>query len=392
VLLGVTGGIAAYKSCLLLRMLAESGCRTRVVTTRHAEHFVGRLTFSTLSGHPAYADPFEEGEVDHTEHIDLSQWADLAIVAPATANIIGKAANGIADDFLSTLLCAFDKPRLFAPAMNLRMWHNPAVQRNLRQLEADGATLAPPDEGWLACGEVGAGRMAAPERIFEWARWLLVRSDELAGRRVLVTAGPTREDLDDVRFLSNPSTGKMGFALARGAQHMGAVVRLVSGPVDLPTPIGVCRTDVRSAAEMRDAVHRHYDETEILVMCAAVADYSPRKQPGKLKKGPGDLELRLGGTEDILAGLAVNKGDRLHVGFAVETSDELENARLKLERKKLDLICVNNPLEEGSGFGCDTNRVTLLDREGGEQRLPLLDKDETARRILARAARMISRD
>jgi phosphopantothenoylcysteine decarboxylase / phosphopantothenate---cysteine ligase len=389
ILLGVTGGIAAYKSCLLVRRLVDAGHELRVAMSAHAARFVGPLTFSTLSGHPVAVDPFAEGRVDHAEHIDLSAWAEHFIVAPATANILAKAANGLADDFLSTLLCAFDKPVLFAPAMNHRMWANPAVRRNCAQLGADGHVLVEPGSGYLACGETGAGRMAEPEIIHEWLDWLRLRSNELAGRRVVVSAGPTAEDLDEVRFFSNRSTGRMGFALARAAQRMGAETRLIAGPVTLPTPLGVCRSDVRSAAEMAAAVKEAAVDSDLLLMCAAVADYRPPFQAGKLKKGPGPLTLVLERSEDILATLAMDKGRRVHVGFALETEQALERGRAKLEAKALDLICVNNPREEGAGFAHETNRLTLIDAAGGEEALPLLHKDDAARRILLRAAALL---
>lgn len=391
ILLGVTGGIAAYKSCLLLRRLTQAGHEVRVAMTRHAAHFVGPLTFSTLSGHPVQADPFEAGLVQGAEHIDLSAWADHCVVAPATANILAKAANGLADDFLSTLLCAFNKPILFAPAMNHRMWANAAVRRNCDQLRADGHQLVEPDAGWLACGETGSGRMAEPEVIHEALDDLMFGGRELAGRRVLVGAGPTVEDLDEVRVLSNRSSGRMGFALARAARRLGAEVELVAGPVDLPTPAGVGRTDVRSAAQMGEALRRLTPAADLVVMCAAVADYASETQPGKRKKDGGDWLLRLRPTEDVLASLAQVPGRerRVHVGFALEVENGEENARIKLERKDLDLICLNNPREEGCGFGSPTNRVTLLGRYGSREELPLLDKAHVALEILRRVARLV---
>lgn len=390
ILLGVTGGIAAYKSCLLLRRLVGAGHDVRVVMTRHAAQFVGSLTFSTLSGHPVLADPFAEGRVEGAEHIDLSAWAERFVVAPATANILGKSALGLADDFLSTLICAFDKPILFAPAMNHRMWANPAVRHNCQRLKEFGHTLVEPDSGWLACGETGAGRMAEPQVIHEWLEWQILHTNELAGRRVLVSAGPTVEDIDEVRVLSNRSSGRMGFALARAAQQMGAETRLVAGPVELPTPLGVCRTDVRSAAQMAAALHEQACDADLVVMCAAVADYTPEFQPGKRKKDGGEWLLPLRPTEDILSALAQLPGraTRIHVGFALEVEQELEHGADKLRRKDLDLICVNNPRTEGAGFGSASNRITLLGRDSMEE-LPLLDKLDAARHILRRAARLL---
>jgi phosphopantothenoylcysteine decarboxylase/phosphopantothenate--cysteine ligase len=391
ILLGVTGGIAAYKSCLLLRRLTQAGHEVRVAMTRHAAHFVGPLTFSTLSGHPVQADPFEAGQVQGAEHIDLSAWADHCVVAPATANILAKVAHGLADDFLSTLLCAFDKPILFAPAMNHRMWANAAVGRNCDQLRADGHLLVDPDSGWLACGETGSGRMAEPETIHEALDHLMFGGRELAGRRVLVSAGPTVEDLDEVRVLGNRSSGRMGFALARAARHMGAEVELVAGPVELPTPAGVRRVDVRGAAQMGAALRERTPAADLVVMCAAVADYAPDVETGKHKKDGGDWLLRLRPTEDVLASLARVPGRerRVHVGFALEVENGEEHARIKLERKDLDLICLNNPREEGCAFGSPTNRVTMLGRFGSREELPLLDKRDAAMEILRRVARLL---
>lgn len=391
ILLGVTGGIAAYKSCLLLRRLVSAGHDVRVVMTRHAAHFVGPLTFSTLSGHPVLADPFAEGRVDGAEHIDLSAWAEFCVVAPATANILGKAAQGLADDFLSTILCAFDKAILFAPAMNHRMWANPAVQHNCELLRDYGHQLVEPESGWLACGETGAGRMAEPEIIHEWLDGLMQRSGELNGRRVVVSAGPTVEAIDEVRVLSNRSSGRMGFALARAAQRMGARVTLVAGPVDLPTPVGVERRDVHSAAQLAAAMKDASLDADLVVMCAAVADYAPDFQPGKRKKDGADWLLPLHSTEDILASLSQLPGraGRVHVGFALELERELEHAADKLRRKDLDLICLNNPRTEGAGFGSATNRITVLGRDGSVEELPLQDKLEAAREILRRAARLL---
>ena len=340
-----------------------------------------------------YADPFNGGEVQQAEHVDLSVWADLAIVAPATANILGKVANGIADDFLSTLLCAFDKTILFAPAMNKRMWANPAVQRNLTQVQQDGAVIVSPGSGWLACGETGDGRMAEPEEIFDQARALLFRSRELSGRRVLISAGPTVEDLDEVRFLSNRSTGRMGFALARVAHWMGAEVVLVAGPCDQETPPGVRRIDVRSAAQMTEAILQHAEDSDLLVMAAAVADYTPASfHEGKISKSDDPLQLELARTTDILSTLAESKAERIHVGFAVQVERGVELAREKLRRKNLDLICLNNPREHGAGFGCDTNRLTLIGADGSQTELDLLSKEDAAVHVLRHAAKLFADD
>lgn len=382
VLLAVCGGIAAYKSCEIVRRLVDAGCEVRVMMTRNAEKFVGRLTFSTLSSAPVLVDPLETGALDGAEHIDLTLWADLALVAPATANTIGKVANGIADDFVSTTLCSFNKPVVWAPAMNYRMWGNPAVLRNVQWLREQGATTVEPGTGYLACGETGAGRLADVDTIVQTVLHLATVTGELAGKVVLVSAGPTVEDLDDVRFLSNRSTGTMGFELARAAHRMGAEVRLVAGPVNLPTPLGVCRTDVRSAAEMKAAIRQQITDADVFISCAAVADYTFEAQPGKVKKGAGPLHLELQPTEDILAGLAAHKGRRLHVGFALEIGNALEHGRDKLGRKQLDLICINDAGEPGAGFGTETNRLTLLFADGRVEGLPLGPKPDQATRVM----------
>lgn len=391
VLLAVCGGIAAYKSCEIVRRLTDAGCQVRVMMTRNAERFVGRLTFATLSSQPVTVDPLETREIGGTEHIDLTLWADLALVAPATANTIGKVANGIADDFVSTTLCSFNKPVIWAPAMNHRMWANPAVLRNVQWLRQQGATIVEPGEGYLACGETGAGRLAEVDTIVQTVLHQALGTDELAGRVVVVSAGPTVEDLDGVRFLGNRSTGTMGFELARAAHRLGAEVRLVAGPVTLATPLGVCRTDVRSAAEMKAAVEREIAGADIFISCAAVADYRPETHPGKLKKGTGPISLELLPTEDILAGLADHKGQRLHVGFALEIGDALEHGRDKLARKKLDLICINDAGEPGAGFGPDTNRLTLLFADGRVEELPLESKSAQALRVMQAVADLLDK-
>lgn len=391
VLLGVTGGIAVYKSCLLLRRLVDAGHEVRVVMTQNATRFVAPLTFSTLSGHDVPQDPFRTDAARGTEHIDYSLWAEDFVIAPATANILGKAANGIADDFLSTLICAFDRPILFAPAMNHRMWSNPAVQRNIEQLRADGHLFVEPGSGYLACGETGAGRMAEPEQIHEALDARIFGGTGLQGRKVLVSAGPTVEDLDEVRFLSNRSSGKMGYALARAAAWLGAEVCLVSGPTLLPDPLGLRTIRVRSAAEMAEVLSREHERCDVLVMAAAVADYAPAFQPGKLKKQPGDLDLKLSRTTDILATLAERKGHRLHVGFALEHRQGEAAARDKLERKRLDMICLNHISDEDGAFASEHNRLTLLLPDGGGESLPRNSKQMLALEVMRRIAGMAGR-
>ncbi|GIW41118.1 MAG: peptidase ClpP [Candidatus Binatia bacterium] len=388
VLLGVSGGIAAYKSAEVTRRLVEAGATVRVVMTRNAAEFVSPLTFQALSGHPVAWDTFDLSQEAQIGHIRLADSADVVLVAPATANVLAKMAHGLADDLLTTVLLATRAPILVAPAMNVNMFENPAVQANLAVLRGHGVRVIDPDAGFLACGYEGKGRLPDPEVLLAEVRRALTPRD-FAGLKVLVSAGPNREPLDPVRFLSNRSTGKMGFALAAAAWRRGADVVLVCGPTQLPTPHGVRRVDVETALEMLEAMRREWADSSIVFMCAAVADYRPaRTSAQKIRKGEGPLVLELERNPDILQELGREKGARFVVGFAAETEDVLSGAERKLREKKLDLVVANDVGRKDAGFAADTNAVTLLDASGASESLPLLPKDEVAERIVERVVEL----
>lgn len=381
ILLGVTGSIAAYKSVLILRRLIEAGARVTVVMTSSAQQFITPLTFQVLSRRPVYTSLFDPS--DEIRHLTLADEVDLILIAPATANIIGKIANGIADDLLTTLVAASRAPMVMAPAMDGDMWNYPVLQRNLSVLDGLGVQIVPPEEGPLASGKEGVGRLASEEKILSAVLSRLSRREALNGETVLVTAGPTQEPIDPVRYLTNRSSGKMGYALARAARWRGARVILVSGPTHLACPPNVERVLVQTALEMRDAVRRYFAEATILIMAAAVADYRPRQRSEqKLKKEASALFLELEPTPDILSDLRPGRGNRIVAGFAAETEDVLNRARAKLEQKGLDLIVANDVTQEGAGFDLDTNIVTLIDARGETTALPKLSKAEVAERIL----------
>ena len=389
ILLGVTGGIAAYKAVELLRLYVKAGAEVFVVMTKSAREFVTPLTFQTLSGNPVHTELFNLYQEQEIGHISLADRADLVVVAPATANIIGKVAGGLADDLLSTTLLATKSPVLFVPAMNVNMYENPLYQANQKKLEGFGYYFLEPATGYLACGWEGKGKLPEPQTIFEESLRLLSPRD-LNGETVLVTAGPTREELDPVRYLSNYSSGKMGYAIARIARQRGARVILVSGPTALAVPCGVEMVQVASARQMRDAVMARLAEATVVIKAAAVADYRPTKRAEhKIKKGQeAELELILEKNPDILAELGQCKTTQLLVGFAAETTELVENARKKLETKNLDLIVANDVSRSDAGFDVDTNAVRLLYRDGSSEELPLLSKDEVARQLLDRIAKL----
>jgi phosphopantothenoylcysteine decarboxylase/phosphopantothenate--cysteine ligase len=375
VVLGVTGCIGAYKACEVLRELQKRDVDVHVVMTEHATRFVTPMTFEALSRHPVFLDQFALGETGEIRHIGLADAADVLLIAPATANVVGKLARGIADDALTTLALAVRAPVVLAPAMNVNMFEHPAVLENLAILRGRGVRVVEPAEGYLACGWLGKGRLAEVGEIVEATLSALARRCDMAGRRVLVTAGPTVEDLDPVRFLSNRSTGRMGYRLAEAARERGASVVLVSGPTGLPAPTGVELVRVRSADEMHREVLARAGAAEIVVMAAAVSDYRPAAAAGsKLKKGPGPLTLELLRTPDILAALGAEKGSRFLVGFAAETERVRENARQKLSAKRLDLIVANSVGGAAGGFADDRNAALLIDAAGGEVEAPLMDK------------------
>jgi phosphopantothenoylcysteine decarboxylase / phosphopantothenate---cysteine ligase len=384
IVLGVTGGIAAYKAVELLRLLTKAGANVHVIMTRGAQEFVTPLTFQTLSMNPVSTSLFNLLSEREIGHITLADRADLLIIAPATANIVGKLANGIADDMLTTTAMATRAPILIAPAMNVNMYQNPAYRDNEAKLRARGVLFVEPVRGALACGWEGEGKLQEPELIFEEARTALACKD-LAGERVLVTAGPTREEIDPVRFISNRSSGKMGYAIARAARRRGAEVTLVSGPTGLDKPLGVTMVSVGSACEMREAVIAQAEKSTIVIKAAAVADYRPAARAGmKIKKGSAPEILELVRNPDILEELGKVKGERFLVGFAAETDNLLKNARKKLKAKNLDMLVANDVSQAGAGFDGDTNIVKLLFRNGEMEKLPLMAKDGLADVILDR--------
>ncbi len=387
VTLGVTGGIAAYKSVELLRLLTKAGARVRVIMTENARWFVGPGTFQALSGEPVCTSVFDEGDAA-IRHIDWAQSTDLAVVAPATANCIGKLAGGIADDALSTYMLAVTAPVVICPAMNTNMYAHPAVQRNLDILRGYGHFIVEPDAGQLACGTTGPGRLPDPAYIVEKLTAVMA-PDDFAGRTILVTAGPTREAIDPVRFISNPSSGKMGFAIANAARQRGARVKLVCGPVALADPVDVEVHRVDSTRAMHDSVMSLLDDVDIVIKTAAVSDYRPASPAvHKIKKTADHLTLALEKTTDILREIGQRKGARLVIGFAAETRDLQENAAQKLRDKNLDLIVGNVIGEAGSGFAGDTNKVTLFYPDGKAEPLEMMGKEDVAHRLLDRIAAM----
>lgn len=392
VILGISGGIAAYKGVELLRLLVKAGADVHVVMTHSALEFIAPLTFQTLSGNPVHSELFSLLQERDIGHISLADRADLVLIAPATANIIGKAANGLADDLLTTILLATKAPVLFVPAMNVNMWENPLYRQNQARLEQHGCHFMAPVSGDLACGWQGQGKLPDPADIFDFAQDLVGQAD-LAGKTVLVTAGPTREELDPVRYLSNHSSGKMGYAIARAARNRGARVILVSGPVQLPPPQKIELVRVTTALEMAEAVLSRSAEADVIIKAAAVADYRPaRREALKVKKGEATEDsLRLQRNPDILAELGRLKDSRILVGFAAETNDLLLNADQKLKAKNLDMIVANDVSMPGAGFDAETNIVQFLYRDGRVEKLPEMDKTEVAELLVDRLVTLLAR-
>jgi phosphopantothenoylcysteine decarboxylase / phosphopantothenate---cysteine ligase len=392
VALGVCGGIGAYKAVEVVRGLQKAGHDITVVMTASAQQFVGPLTFEAITQHRVITGQFEPGANASIEHITLATTIDLLLVAPATANVIGKMAAGIADDFLTSMYLATRAPVLVAPAMNTNMWEHPAVQQNLQSLAARGVRFVEPGEGFLACGWTGKGRLAEPADIVDAAERVLRPRPTLAGRRVLVSAGPTYEDIDPVRYIGNRSSGRMGYAIAAEAAARGAAVTLVAGPGSLDPPRGVEVVRVRGAVEMRDAIVPRAVEADVVIMAAAVADYMPERRPGKITKDSAELTLTLTRTPDILAELGRSRTEgRVHavlVGFAAETGDAVPRAREKRARKQVDLVVANDVSRADAGFDVDTNAVTLVAADG-EQDVPLQSKAGIARVILDRAEALL---
>ncbi|WP_082234225.1 bifunctional phosphopantothenoylcysteine decarboxylase/phosphopantothenate--cysteine ligase CoaBC [Halobacillus massiliensis] len=393
IVLGVSGGIAAYKAAALTSKLVQAGAEVKVIMTENALRFIGSTTFQALSRQPVYTDTFHEQDARYIQHIDVADWADLFLIAPATANSIGKLANGIADDMLSTTLLATEAPVYIAPAMNVHMYSHPSVIENMKKLDHWGFRFIEPGEGYLACGYVGKGRLEAPETIVSLLEKETIKSQVLKGKKVLITAGPTREKIDPVRYFTNPSTGKMGYALARQAQRLGAEVTLVSGPVSLEAPSGVKKIAVESAEEMYERVAERFEVSDIVIKSAAVADYRPKQVfDQKMKKSPGDYSVEMERTRDILQHLGDNKSTQYLVGFAAETNDAEEYGRDKLRRKNLDAIVINNVSEAGSGFGHDTNQSIYLTKEGDRVEFPMMSKDDMAEKVLLEIARAVAGD
>ena len=387
VVLGVTGGIAVYKACELLRLLQKRGIDVFVVMTQNACRFVAPLTFETLSGHPVAVDTFDRPQTWEVEHIALAKRADLFLIAPATANIMGKMACGIADDMLSTTVMATRAPVLVAPAMNTGMWENAAVQQNVKTLRARGVEIVAPVSGHLACGDNGAGKLEDVAVIAERACELLFAKKDMEGLRVMVTAGPSREALDPVRYISNRSSGKMGYAIAQAAQKRGAEVTLLSGPVAIEAPLGVKLVPFTTTQELLDRASELAREQDLLIQAAAPADYRAKEvAPQKIKKQGGEpMTFTLVENPDVAATLGkAKRSGQVFVGFAAETNDVLAHARDKLARKNLDMIVANDVTRPGAGFDVDTNIVTLITKDGQEA-LPMMSKAEVAQRILDRA-------
>ena len=383
IVLGVTGGIACFKAAALASLLVKQHANVQVIMTENATKFVTPLTFEQLTGQKALTDTFDRNFQHSVEHIAVADRADLVLIAPATANIIAKLAHGLADDMLTTTVLACDCPKAIAPAMNTKMYENPVTQDNLATLRRYGWEVAEPASGHLACGTEGKGRLPEPEELLELCLHAVAREKDLRGKRVLVTAGPTREVLDPVRYLTNRSSGRMGYAIARAAARRGAEVTLVSGPTALPRPGYMEIVDVESAREMFDAVTSRAPEMDIIIKAAAVADYRPADvAEDKIKKKDGDLSIPLERTRDILGTLGQRKREgQFLCGFSMETRDLIDNSRKKLTKKNLDMVAANNVKVEGAGFGVETNVLTLITAEG-EKELPLMSKDAAADALL----------
>lgn len=383
VVLGVTGSIAAYKIANLASMLVKLHADVNVIMTENATNFINPITFETLTGNKCLVDTFDRNFQYNVEHVALAKRADIFVVAPASANVIGKIANGIADDMLTTTIMACRAPKLIAPAMNTNMFENPIVQDNIKKLESYGMEIITPEIGYLACGDTGAGKLPSEEVILSYILRELHYEKDMAGKKVLVTAGPTREAIDPVRFISNHSTGKMGYAIAKCAMERGAEVTLITGETSIPKPPFVRVVPVVSAKDMFEAVKEYYEEADFIIKSAAVADYTPvEKAEDKIKKSDEGMSISLKRTVDILKYIGENrKPHQVICGFAMETKDLIENAVKKLESKHVDMIVANNLKVKGAGFGTDTNVVTLIKKEEKKE-LPLLTKEEVAEVIL----------
>ncbi|HGE5778785.1 TPA: bifunctional phosphopantothenoylcysteine decarboxylase/phosphopantothenate--cysteine ligase CoaBC [Bacillus pseudomycoides] len=393
ILLCVTGGIAVFKAAALTSKLTQAGALVKVMMSESAMKFVTPLTFQALSRHDVYTDTFDEKDSAVIAHIDLADWADVVLIAPATANCIGKLANGIADDMITTTLLATTAPVWIAPAMNVHMYENKIVQKNMMTLKALRYTFIEPGEGFLACGYVAKGRLEEPETIIARLQEAFSEHKPLKGKKILVTAGPTREKIDPVRFMTNFSSGKMGYALAEVAANLGADVILISGPTAIAPPVNVTTVQVESAQDMLEAVMQHYGSMDVVIKTAAVADYRPKiVHNQKMKKKSGDAVIELERTIDILKTLGEKKEHQLLIGFAAETTNIEEYATKKLREKNANMIVANDVKAQGAGFGTDTNIVTMYRKDGEVIRLPLLTKKEVAREILMQIEAMLEED
>lgn len=383
VLLGVSSSIAAYKAASLASMLVKQHANVHVLMTANATQFISPITFETLTGHKALVDTFDRNFQFSVEHVSLAKLADVVMIAPATANVIAKLAHGLADDMLTTTVLACNCPKLISPAMNTRMYENPVTQDNLDILRGYGWQVVEPASGYLACGDTGAGKLPEPEELLDWILQTVSREKDMQGLRVLVTAGPTQEALDPVRYLTNHSSGKMGYAIAKAASRRGAQVTLVTGPTAMPRPRFMEVAEIVSAADMFREVTERAPEQDIIIKAAAVADYTPEQvAEDKLKKKDGEMSIPLRRTQDILQYLGDHRRENQFLcGFSMETRDMLENSRKKLEKKHVDMIAANNVKEAGAGFAVDTNLLTLITRDG-EKALPLMSKDDAADALL----------
>lgn len=382
VVLGVTGSIAAYKIANLASSLVKKGANVHVIMTKNATNFINPITFETLTGNKCLVDTFDRNFEFSVEHVSLAKQADIFMVAPASANVIGKIANGIADDMLTTTIMACKCHKVISPAMNTNMFENPIVQDNLEKLRNYGYEVIDPASGYLACGDTGAGKMPEPTVLESYIMKNIAMEKDMAGKKVLITAGPTMEAIDPVRFISNHSTGKMGYALAKIAMERGAEVTLVTGKTYIEKPGFVKIIDVKSAKEMFDAVDKEFDSQDIVIMSAAVADYRPKTVADeKIKKNDGETAIELERTDDILGTMSKRKKNQFLCGFSMETEHMLENSKNKLKKKNLDMICANNLKVEGAGFGTDTNVVTLI-TENESRQLPIMSKEQVANEIL----------
>ncbi len=389
IVLAVTGSIAAYKIANLASMLMKQHCKVTVMMTQNATNFINPITFETLTGNKCLVDTFDRNFQYSVEHVSLAKETDVVLVAPASANVIAKMAHGIADDMLTTTILACECKKIVAPAMNTHMYHNPIVQDNLKILEKYGMEVIKPDYGYLACGDVGDGKMPSEETLFSYIEKEIAKEKDLTGKKVLVTAGPTREAIDPVRFITNHSSGKMGYAIAKAAMLRGADVTLVTGPVNIKAPSFVKVVPVTSAQDMFEAVKEYYVGQDIIIKSAAVADYTPENvATEKVKKKDGDMSIPLKRTQDILGFLGENRKEgQFLCGFSMETENMLENSKAKLEKKKVDMIAANNLKEDGAGFGTSTNVVTLITKDAVKE-LPIMSKDEVAHHILDEIKKM----